>query len=408
MATFKAEVQKHHKKSDGTYNIKIRVTHKQKKRYLPTPYFVVQSDLTRALKIKTQSFKDSCEDIERKYRDICNRHGNAVEQMDVDEIVELIKNDSREEIIDFIGFGRRYAEKLISSGRKGSGDNYKIALNSLVKFIGKDMLAVSEITSKFLSNYVAWLVPDGNTGERKVSLYLTMIRALHNKIKEEYNNEDIGIIKIPYSPFVKFKVPKPKTTKKRALTIQDIQKIIDTPYVESPRAGNNRFNLAKDLFILSFGLVGMNSIDLYNCTEYKDGHITYCRTKTKTRRDDEALISIAIEPQIASIFEKYRDLTGKRVFNFYQQYTDRSTFNAAINKGLKELGKALQIDTLQYYAARHSWATIALNDCGVDKYTVHTALNHVDTDMKVTDIYIKKDFTIIAEANRKVLSKFQF
>ncbi len=34
MATFKAEVYAHQKKADGTYNIKIRVTQNQRKRYL--------------------------------------------------------------------------------------------------------------------------------------------------------------------------------------------------------------------------------------------------------------------------------------------------------------------------------------------------------------------------------------
>jgi len=39
-----------------------------------------------------------------------------------------------------------------------------------------------------------------------------------------------------------------------------------------------------------------------------------------------------------------------------------------------------------------------------DKYTVNDALCHVDKEMRVTDLYIKKDFSIINEANRKVVS----
>lgn len=58
---------------------------------------------------------------------------------------------------------------------------------------------------------------------------------------------------------------------------------------------------------------------------------------------------------------------------------------------------------MEFYAARHSWATIANNDAGVDKYTVHTALNHVDEDMRVTDIYIRKSWNKIDAANRAVL-----
>ena len=82
--------------------------------------------------------------------------------------------------------------------------------------------------------------------------------------------------------------------------------------------------------------------------------------------------------------------------------TDKN-FNRAINFGLKEIGAILGIEDLEFYAARHSWATIALNKCGIDKYTVHSALNHVDDAMKVTDIYIERDFVIENQANVKVL-----
>ena len=55
------------------------------------------------------------------------------------------------------------------------------------------------------------------------------------------------------------------------------------------------------------------------------------------------------------------------------------------------------------YAARHSWATIALNKVGIDKYIVHAALNHIDDSMKVTDIYIERDFVNENKANAKVV-----
>ena len=41
MATFKAEVYAHQKRADGTYNIKIRVIHQQRKKYIPTTYYAV-------------------------------------------------------------------------------------------------------------------------------------------------------------------------------------------------------------------------------------------------------------------------------------------------------------------------------------------------------------------------------
>ena len=65
--------------------------------------------------------------------------------------------------------------------------------------------------------------------------------------------------------------------------------------------------------------------------------------------------------------------------------------------------QTMNIDDLEFYAARHSWATIALNKCGIDKYTVHAALNHVDESMRVTDIYIERDFVNENKANAKVI-----
>lgn len=56
-----------------------------------------------------------------------------------------------------------------------------------------------------------------------------------------------------------------------------------------------------------------------------------------------------------------------------------------------------------FYISRHSWATIALNKVGIDKYIVHAALNHIDDSMKVTDIYIERDFVNENKANVKVV-----
>ena len=49
MATFKAEVYAHQKKQDGTWNIKIRVFHNGRKRYIATSWYVTREDLTRSL-----------------------------------------------------------------------------------------------------------------------------------------------------------------------------------------------------------------------------------------------------------------------------------------------------------------------------------------------------------------------
>lgn len=51
MATVSAKVYEHHKKSDGTYNVKICVYHKGERKFLDTNHYVVQKQLTKEKKI---------------------------------------------------------------------------------------------------------------------------------------------------------------------------------------------------------------------------------------------------------------------------------------------------------------------------------------------------------------------
>lgn len=55
------------------------------------------------------------------------------------------------------------------------------------------------------------------------------------------------------------------------------------------------------------------------------------------------------------------------------------------------------------HSARHSFATICANDVKIDRYTINLMLNHTDNSMKVTELYIREDFSIINEANKKLL-----
>ena len=45
----------------------------------------------------------------------------------------------------------------------------------------------------------------------------------------------------------------------------------------------------------------------------------------------------------------------------------------------------------------------ARNDLKVDKGTVGEALNHVDKENRMTDLYIKKDFSVINDVNSRVI-----
>ncbi len=416
MLTIKAEIKRSELKVDGTYNVKIRFTLDRKVKRLSTNLFVTQQDLTKSLKFKEDtSIKREIDRLVLYYREQCLKLQLDRNHYSLDEIVEFLNGEQeKQQTIDFIKFSREW---IASTTIKGA-PNYTTAINALVRFVGKEELDINLITLDFLEQFKTFLIGERDartkklmqqgkrvTSNRTLSLYLVSIKKLFNEAKRKYNKKDKNLILIPNSPFEDFKIPKQEATRKRAIPADIIKKVWKLPYKDMKKGYKStcRYNLAKDCFILSFCLMGINSADLYNATEMRGNTIIYNRTKTKARRLDGAKMMVDIPKIVQPLIDKYKDSTGKRLFNFYQYYGDEKTFNKAINCGLKEIGAILEVDDLEYYAARHSWATIALNKVGIDKYIVHAALNHIDDSMKVTDIYIERDFVNENKANTKVV-----
>lgn len=416
MLTIKAEIKRSELKVDGTYNVKIRFTLDRKVKRLSTNLFVTQQDLTKSLKFKEgTSIKREIDRLVLYYREQCLKLQLDQNHYSLDEIIEFLNGEQeKQQTIDFIKFSREW---IASATIKGAA-NYTTAINALVRFVGKEELDINLITLDFLEQFKAFLIGERDartkklmqqgkrvTSNRTLSLYLVSIKKLFNEAKRKFNKKDKNLILIPNSPFEDFKIPKQEATRKRAIPADIIKKVWKLPYKDMKKGYKStcRYNLAKDCFILSFCLMGINSADLYNATEMRGNTIIYNRTKTKARRLDGAKMMVDIPKIVQPLIDKYKDGTGKRLFNFYQYYGDEKTFNKAINSGLKEIGSILEVDDLEYYAARHSWATIALNKVGIDKYIVHAALNHIDDSMKVTDIYIERDFVNENKANTKVV-----
>ena len=69
---------------------------------------------------------------------------------------------------------------------------------------------------------------------------------------------------------------------------------------------------------------------------------------------------------------------------------------------MKEIGKAVKINNLEFYQARHTFATLSRNLMKFSKSDVDEALNHVGS-YGIADVYISKDFTIINENNFKLI-----
>lgn len=393
MATFKATIFKDRQRPDKTWNVVIRFTHTRKVRYISTTMYVTRKDITASFKIKNANVLDRCNELIKTYRERISELNLEFNDIDIDTIVSYLKQKKDKRGISFTNFANKW---IYSSTIKGI-KNYKTALNALCSFVGRDNILCEEINVKTMKAFENAL----KDRPRAQSLYSNCIKTIFNAAKEYYNDEDNDIIRIKHS-LDKYKPVEQNIAEKRALDVETIRRIFALPYDNIRVKGkSSRHDLALDCFRLSFCLMGMNSADLYYADRLEDNTIIYDRMKTKDRRRDKAEIQVKITDYIKPLVEKYK---GKEcVFNFSERFATMESFNRAINIGLKEIGKEIGIERLQFYAARHSMATIAVNEVGISKYIVNDMLNHTDQSLKITELYIKKDFSHINEANVKLL-----
>lgn len=435
MATFKICVFEHQKRRDGKFPVSIRVCWKRQYSYISTEFYVTEKQITKKkyldLKGKPKelfALKDAyiIKELNKrvtKYEDMKSQKlGHRIEIYTAKELAEYFDKETKpgsDSTIDFILFSRSHIEKLRGQGRTTTAGILNRTLNSLIDFCnGRERIAITEITAKFLGQYETFLrgertikrknqfgrmVTTKKKGLSDVSVidYMTDIRTLFNAAMTEFNDEDKDEIRIIHYPFRKYKLQRRPENEKRNVTGLQLLTIRDVAYED---LGFKRAILARDIFMLSFYMVGMNFADLYEADRVKDGRLTYERKKTKGRRQDRAFISIKVEPEAEKLLTKYIDKSGERVFDFYKRDTSSHIFTSNVNKGLKVVAKACKIDEpLSTYYARHTWATIARNKCSISKDDVDLALNHVDQGNKVADMYIEKDWSLIDKANRAVL-----
>lgn len=66
------------------------------------------------------------------------------------------------------------------------------------------------------------------------------------------------------------------------------------------------------------------------------------------------------------------------------------------------LRRELSLPNLTYYAARHSFATIARNECDISMDDIALCLTH-ESGHDITDTYVKLDFSRVDNVINKVV-----
>lgn len=238
-------------------------------------------------------------------------------------------------------------------------------------------------------------------------MYPVCIRQIFKAALIDLNDDEKGINRIKFNPWLKIQIPKSDTGEKRAISAEACREFFNRPLPQTKMLSSLP-ELGRDVAKLILCMGGINTVDLFHLkkTDYRNGIIGYKRAKTRLSRTDEAYFEMRVEPFIQPVFDKYlAPEDDEYLFSFHTRYCDSDSFSANVNNGIKKICKDMNMPKEDYYCAytfRHTWGTIAQNDCDANLFEVAFGMNH-SHGLKVTRGYVKMDFTPAWELNAKVI-----
>lgn len=397
MTTLKTMVRK--PRTDGLYSVYIRVVHNRKPGYIKTDKIIDAEHIASNGELTDPVVNEYCAMLIRQYTDRLNR--TDVTLWDVKEVIEYLMKADEE--VCFSEYAQTYISKIEREGRLRTAKNYKLAVAHLERYFGSNKIMFSQLTSTVLKKWIESL----SQTNRAKEMYPTCVRQVFKQAITELNDEEKNIIRIKFNPWLKIKIPKSDGTVQRAISAEACREFFNRPLPKTKMLSSLP-ELGRDVALLSLCIGGINTVDLYELKkkDYNNGIIGYKRAKTRHSRKDEAYMEMRIEPFIQSTFEKY--LSGEDdeyLFVFHSRYSNSDSFNANVNIGIRKICADMGMkkeDYYCYYTFRHTWATIAQNDCDANLYEVAFGMNH-SHGLNVTRGYVKIDFTPAWKLNAKVI-----
>lgn len=279
-------------------------------------------------------------------------------------------------------------EDIVIQNKKNKGGKNKQTKKSVT-------ILFEEITCDWLKEFDLFLSETGTPSVNGRRPIMNCIRSVFNAARKA------KIIPNDLYPFESFSIKKTKT-RKRTLPIDVIRKIRDL------ETNDEIIKKARDYFMLSFYLIGINPVDMYeilniiprgaSLTEsnyIQDGILHYKRSKSGR------LYDIRITDEAREIISRNR---GKeKLLSWCDDFDNYNSFYSHMYGVLKKLGEVINFPRLTQYYSRHTWSSIA-KLAGVPKDIIGCALGHEEEGDNITWGYIELPEGVIDKANADTIS----
>lgn len=375
--------------SDGKFPIFICIYSKGNREYIKTEYLlddisqwynskvVARNDATmmnKRLQYELKKYKERLQDIE-------NYDCYTAKQL---KIVLTQQEKATPSVRTFNEFMKTRIREIREEGRESYAKMQEDTLKIFEAAEGDvPMIVMNHIT---IEHFDRWMKIHGHTdGGRQIRLCHVKAR-VNEAIK-------VGLIRCDKHPFSYTVIPTPEP-RELDISVDSVRKIIN-----SNVSNSRQLTLAKDMFLLSFYLGGLNYADLIQI-DFSEEDINYTRQKSSKHKRKNRKIKIGICPEASVILNKYIDKNGYMAFDY--KYTSKN-LQCYINKCLKLLAKELNIkEPLTFYSARKTFAQFAA-EIGIPYPIIEYCLGHsIKTGITINSYIRVKQYQADAAIRRVI------
>lgn len=422
MATISLFLDQRNKNAD-THPLVIRVSHRGKRKDLPTGYKLASKEWNdKKLRVKAPFENANKVNLRLKRKialglEVITQYASSLHKMDVYGLTVLIqkKHDETSEKKLPAGmtfkrttlkeYGIKVAERYEMANRQGTAGNFRCVVRFLTKY-KNDKLLLTDIDETFLEELEAYYLGKG----LRINGLGAHLRPLRRIINLAIKDKETELTQAHYPFGINGYTIKSEKTKKRAIKLEMVHQIRELELDKDSSPWHHR-----NYFLFMFNMRGMNFIDLafLKRENLVNDRIRYKRRKTR-RGANVKEFDIRITEEARQILDYYLNREGNSTYVFpimddtldikdnnrlYMTYKNKLINH---NRRLDTIGRMLNPPIkLTSYVVRHTFATAGLYK-GVSKAQIGDMLGH--TNYYTTEAYLDDfDKEVLDEAADKIL-----
>lgn len=389
MTTLKLAVVPAKMLKSGKHRIRIAVGHKQETRYLVTRF-----EINTLSQFRDGQVVDipNASHVNIKLRNILNSYQEALDRINTQsytctQLIEYLSN-IKQGTAPFSSASIDYITNLEKAGRKNTADLYRRTSKYFNDFIKFDIM-LDGITPRTIKEFDIYLKNEKNLNPVTRGTHMAHLKAILNQAIRDK--------KVSYEehPFEYYEKPD-GNIRELDITVDDVKKIRDsTPEEKSLR-------VARDLFMLSYYLGGINLIDLMQFNFKNKDTIEYIREKSKNTKKGDKKISFSIPEEAKPIIKEWMGKNGKLDFGYKYSYEN---FRKYITKEISRLANKVGIAShVVYYSARKSFVQHGF-ELGIPLETLEYCIGQSMKKNRPIFSYVKIMRKHADEAIKKIISE---